>query len=81
MQHLDGAGAAALASLLRTLPQSTILLIAQRTSAAAEAAQNLDLVVKRNGASTVLLGTGGRMDVAVEEQGKAGQATQSWEAV
>lgn len=55
MQHLDAEGCARVAALLRTLPQASVLVVAQRGSAAAEAAEQLDLVVKEQGRSRVLL--------------------------
>ena len=55
-QHLDAEGSARLGRLLPALPQSTILLIAQRGSPIAQSAAVLDLVVKRRGRSTLELG-------------------------
>jgi DNA repair exonuclease SbcCD ATPase subunit len=58
MQHLDGEGCARLAGLLRGLPYSSVLVVAQAHSFATRAFDAVDVVCKdgRTGASTVVMG-------------------------
>lgn len=65
-QHLDGEGSARLGGLLRTLPHSTILLIAQQGTPIAESARTLDIVMKSNGESRVLMDVGAGRENSLE---------------
>lgn len=53
LQQLDGEGKVRVSTVLRGLPHSTILVVGQADSHLAQAFDNVDVVVKRNGCATV----------------------------
>lgn len=53
LQHLDNQGCAAVASVLRSMPQDSILLIGQDNTFATESFDTIDVVTKQGGCSTV----------------------------
>lgn len=53
MQHLDSEGCLRVAALLKSLPYSTVLVVAQAHSLATQAFDAVDVVVKRGGGSVL----------------------------
>ena len=58
LQHLDDAGCAAVARLLRSLPRRTVLVVAQADSFAEREFDAVDVVVKKGGRSSVVVAQG-----------------------
>ena len=55
LQHLDEEGNARVCSLLRGMHQDTVLIVGQADSYVAQAFDAVDVVVKQNGQSHLLL--------------------------
>ena len=53
LQHLDSEGLSRAAAVLRSLPQETVLVVGQAHSYVTSIFDAADVVVKRNGCSTI----------------------------
>lgn len=53
LQQLDGEGKARVGTVLRNLPQSTVLVVGQADSYLTSVFDKVDVVVKRNGCATL----------------------------
>lgn len=56
LQQLDEEGKGRVGKVLRNLPQTTVLVVAQADSYLTRIVDDIDLVVKRNGCATVVDG-------------------------
>lgn len=53
LQQLDGEGKSRVGSVIRNLPQSTVLVVGQADSYLTQAFDKVDVIVKRNGCASI----------------------------